>query len=121
MPLLIPLISKLHPILWSSISNLLLYLMYIILFAYVLIKCVLLYSCTYLITCSIFLPFILSTLFLRPIHAAMCIIIQFLITGASLVAQTAKKLPVMWETPVGSPGWEDSLVKRMATHFSIPA
>ena len=40
---------------------------------------------------------------------------------ATLVAQMVKHLPVMWETQVCSLGWEDSLEKEMATHFSILA
>ena len=39
--------------------------------------------------------------------------------GASLVAQTVKNLPAVWETQVQSLGWEDPLEKRMATHSSI--
>ena len=39
--------------------------------------------------------------------------------GASLVAQTAKNLPVMQETRDQSLGWEDPLEKGMATHLSI--
>ena len=35
---------------------------------------------------------------------------------ASLVAQTVKNLPAMWETWVWSLGWEDPLEKGMATH-----
>ena len=37
----------------------------------------------------------------------------------SLVAQTVKCLPTMWETRVQSLGWEDPLEKEMATHSSI--
>ena len=40
---------------------------------------------------------------------------------ASLVAQTVKNLPAMWETWVQSLGWEDPLEKEMATHSSILA
>ena len=40
---------------------------------------------------------------------------------ASLVAQTAKRLPPMWETQVQSLGWEDPLEKEMAIHSSILA
>ena len=40
---------------------------------------------------------------------------------ASLVAQTAKNLPAMWETWVLSLGWEDSLEEGMATNPSILA
>ena len=41
--------------------------------------------------------------------------------GASLVAQTVKLLPTMWETWVQSLGREDPLEKEMATHSSILA
>ena len=41
--------------------------------------------------------------------------------GASLVAQTVKRLPEMWETQVQSLGWEDPLEKEMATHSSTLA
>ena len=40
---------------------------------------------------------------------------------ASLVAQTVKNLPAVWETGVRSLGWEDPLEKGMATHSSILA
>ena len=40
---------------------------------------------------------------------------------ASLVAQTVKRLPTMWETQVQSLGREDPLEKEMATHSSILA
>ena len=40
---------------------------------------------------------------------------------ASLVAQTVKNLPAMWETWVQSLGWEDPLEKEMATHSSTLA
>ena len=39
----------------------------------------------------------------------------------SLVAQTVKRLPTMWETWVQSLGWEDLLEKEMAPHSSILA
>ena len=41
--------------------------------------------------------------------------------GASLVAQTVKRLPAMRETRVQSLGQEDPLEKEMATHSSILA
>ena len=41
--------------------------------------------------------------------------------GTSLVAQTVKCLPTMWENQVQSLGWEDLLEKEMATHSSILA
>ena len=40
---------------------------------------------------------------------------------ASLVAQTVKNLPAVWETWVQSLGWEDALEKGMATHSSFLA
>ena len=42
-------------------------------------------------------------------------------TKASLVAQTVKRLPAVWETQVRSLGWEDPLEKEMATHSSVLA
>ena len=39
----------------------------------------------------------------------------------SLVAQTVKHLPTMWETQVQSLSWEDLLEKEMATHSNIHA
>ena len=39
----------------------------------------------------------------------------------SLVAQTIKHLPAMWETQVQSLGREDPLEKEMATHSSTLA
>ena len=44
-----------------------------------------------------------------------------LIDFASLVAQTVKNLPAMWQTWVRPLGWENSLEKGMATHSSILA
>ena len=40
---------------------------------------------------------------------------------ASLVVQSVKNLPVMWETWVLSFGWKDPLEEGMATHSSIHA
>ena len=39
--------------------------------------------------------------------------------GASLIAQLVKNLPVVQEIWVWSLGWEDTLLKGMATHSSI--
>ena len=41
--------------------------------------------------------------------------------GTSLVAEMVKRLPAMWETWVGSLGWEDPLEKEIATHSSTLA
>ena len=43
------------------------------------------------------------------------------LTGASLVAQMVKNLPVMQKTQFRSLGWEDPLEKGMATHSSMLA
>ena len=40
---------------------------------------------------------------------------------SSLVAQTVKRLPTMWETQVQSLGWEDPLEKGIAIHSSTLA
>ena len=40
---------------------------------------------------------------------------------ASLVAQSVKNLPAVWETWVRSLGWEDPPEDGMATHSSILA
>ena len=40
---------------------------------------------------------------------------------ASLVAQSVKNLPAVWETWVRSLGWEDPLEEGMANHSSILA
>ena len=40
---------------------------------------------------------------------------------ASIVAQTVKSLPAVWETQVQSLDWKDPLEKKMATHSSILA
>ena len=40
---------------------------------------------------------------------------------ASLMAQTVKNLPAMWEIWVQSLGWEDPLEEGMVTHSSILA
>ena len=45
----------------------------------------------------------------------------FIEERASLVAQTVKSLPAMWETRVKPLGQEDPLEKEMATHSSILA
>ena len=46
---------------------------------------------------------------------------QLVMAQASLVAQTVKHLPAVWETWVRSLGWEDPLEKEMATHSSTLA
>ena len=42
-------------------------------------------------------------------------------TTASLIAQSVKNLPAIWETQVQSMGWEDPLEKEMATYSYILA
>ena len=43
---------------------------------------------------------------------------RFLTDGASLVSQTVKHLPAMWETWVQSLGWEDPLEEGIGIHSS---
>ena len=50
----------------------------------------------------------------------MCVFIFFFFF-TSLVAQTIKRLPKMWETQVQSLGQEDLLEKEMATWSSMLA
>ena len=57
---------------------------------------------------------------LKPKTAATLIWTEYL-CGASLVAQTVKHLPTMWETRVQFLGWEDPLEKETATHSSTLA
>ena len=46
---------------------------------------------------------------------------DYLILGASLVAQMVNNVPAMWETWVQSLGQDDPLEKGMATHSSLLA
>ena len=48
-------------------------------------------------------------------------ILAWKITWTSLMAQTVKCLPIMWETWVQFLGQEDLLEKEMATHSSVLA
>ena len=54
-----------------------------------------------------------------------CVPLRLVITvfkcRASLVAQTVKRLPAMWETQIQFLGWEDPLEKEMAIHSSTLA
>ena len=50
-----------------------------------------------------------------------CVCVSSILPRASLVLQTAKNLPAMWETQVQSLGWEDTLEKGMVIHSSILA
>ena len=43
------------------------------------------------------------------------------VVGTSLVAQTVKNQPAMWETSVRSQSWEDPLEESMATYSSTLA
>ena len=51
----------------------------------------------------------------------MWYIMEYAIYWASLMVQTVKNLPAMWETWVQSLGREDPLEEDMATHSSILA
>ena len=47
--------------------------------------------------------------------------LTYVVLRASLVAQTVKNPPPMWESWVRNLGWEDPLEEGMATHSSILA
>ena len=55
------------------------------------------------------------------VRKVMSLLFNTLLYLTSLVAQTVKHLPTMWETWVQSLGQEDLLEKEMATHSSILA
>ena len=62
----------------------------------------------------------------QPLALSFCLFLSFAtyysdFFGASLVAQTVKRLPAMRETRVQFLGWEDPLEKEMAIHSSILA
>ena len=71
----------------------------------------------------IFVFFFLTTSFSmmisRSIQVAANGILSF--SHFSLVVQTVRNLPAVWETWVQSLGWEDPLEKGMATQSSILA
>ena len=56
-----------------------------------------------------------------PALSGLCPQRLIFLRKASLVAQTVKNLPTIWETQVWSLGREDPLEKGMATHSSILA
>ena len=59
---------------------------------------------------------------MQPFYLSVCLLIYLSIhLSISLVAQTVKNLPAMWEIWVRSLGWEDPLEKGMATLSSILA
>ena len=57
----------------------------------------------------------------KHVLCSLSFTVPYRIPWASLVAQTVKNLPAMWETSVRSLGWEDPLEESMATHSSILA
>ena len=65
----------------------------------------------------------LRIFFLKNRICVLKIILDLLLNNSwtSLVAQTVKHLPTMWETWVRSLDWEDPLEKEMATHSSTLA
>ena len=60
-------------------------------------------------------------LIITPTWVDKCQLIPSGQEGASLVAETVKNLPAMWETWIQSWGQEDPLEKGMAIHSSILA
>ena len=72
----------------------------------------------YLIYCKMMITIALANSFISHIVTISFLWQEHL---RSLVAQMVRNLPAMWETWVGSLGWEDLLEKGMATHSSILA
>ena len=70
---------------------------------------------------SFLLMDIIILLFLKLFCSQQCLGSDYCAHVFSLVAQTVKNLPAMWETWVRSLGWEDPLEELMATHSSILA
>ena len=60
---------------------------------------------------------------LKTLYLPHCIFLpaSFVKRQTSLLAQTVKCLPTIWDTLVQSMGWEDPLEKEMATHPSTLA
>ena len=57
----------------------------------------------------------------NPVQLSKYLMQAYCVPATSMLAQTVKCLPTMWETRVQSLGWEDLLDKEMATHSSILA
>ena len=55
----------------------------------------------------------------RPAGEGISYPLQY--SWASLVAQTVKNLPALWETWIQSLGWEDPLEEGTATHSNVLA
>ena len=65
--------------------------------------------------------FWLRAFYIYNVRDVSSLSLPFIISEASLVAQTVTSLPAMQETRVQSLGWADPLEKEMATHSSILA
>ena len=64
-----------------------------------------------------------NTLWNQVLHCNMIFMFlcSYIESWASLVVQTVKNPPAMWETRVQPLGWEDPLEEGMATHSNILA
>ena len=62
-----------------------------------------------------------QALYLGALKSLQMVIAAMKLKDASLVAQTVKRLPAMWETRVRLLGWKDPLEKEMAIHSSTLA
>ena len=65
-------------------------------------------------------PIIITLVYMYP-RKVITQLYKIQLTDTSLVAQSVKSLPTMWETWVRPLGWEDSLEKAVATHSSTLA
>ena len=70
---------------------------------------------------SLIFKHLLRTLFPVYSHCLNDLLYYHGYDWASLVAQSIKNLPAMWETWVQSLDWEDPLEEDMATHSSVLA
>ena len=61
----------------------------------------------------------LSQMPLQGLSTSFHMFVSSLAIIASLVAETVKKAPAMWETWVQSLGWEDPVEEGMVTNSSI--
>ena len=75
-----------------------------------------------ILTYSPFYCMFLIVILVNKLHTEIeGILLFFIHTFDSLVAQRVRSLPAMWETRVWSLGWEAPLEKEMATHCSTLA
>ena len=78
-------------------------------------------KCSHFILLHVAVQFSQHHLLKRLVFAPLYSLASFVKRQTSLLAQTVKCLPTIWDTLVQSMGWEDPLEKEMATHPSTLA